>query len=239
MVVQSHWGWSKTKAGLIFGGILLVELAFFTASLLKVGSGGWFPLVIGGAIFFVFSTWMAGRALLARRQGQSALTEDEFLAALSERHLSRVPGTALFLTGDPQRVPFSLLHNMRHNQVLHQRVILTSILTEEVPVVPDIEKVTVKDLGRGFYRLICRFGFYETPDIAVALRGAKRFGLELDPQQISFFLGRERIVAHARSQMSAWRRWLFILLSHNETSASDYFRLPAGRIIELGARVEI
>jgi KUP system potassium uptake protein len=108
-----------------------------------------------------------------------------------------------------------------------------------VPVVPDVEKVTVKDLGRGFYRLICRFGFYETPDIAVALRGAKRFGLELDPQQISFFLGRERIVAHARSQMSAWRRWLFILLSHNETSASDYFRLPAGRIIELGARVEI
>ncbi|WP_395019772.1 potassium transporter Kup [Dongia sp.] len=239
MVVQSHWNWSRTKAGLIFGGILTVELSFFVASLLKIGSGGWFPLVIGAAIFFVFSTWMAGRALLARRQGQSALTEDEFLAALSERHLSRVPGTGMFLTGDPQRVPFSLLHNMRHNQILHQRVILTSVLTEEVPVVPDIEKVTVKDLGRGFYRLICRFGFYETPDIAVALRGAKRFGLELEPQQISFFLGRERIVAHARSQMSAWRRWLFILLSHNETSASDYFRLPAGRIIELGARVEI
>jgi KUP system potassium uptake protein len=239
MVVQSHWNWSRLKASLIFGGIIIVELSFFSASLLKVGSGGWFPLVIGGAIFFVFSTWMAGRALLARRQGQSALTEDEFLAALSERHLSRVPGTALFLTGDPQRVPFSLLHNMRHNQVLHQRVILTSIMTEEVPVVPEIEKVTVKDLGRGFYRLICRFGFYETPEIQVALRGAKRFGLELDPQQISFFLGRERIVAHARSQMSGWRRWLFILLSHNETSASDYFHLPAGRIIELGARVEI
>jgi len=239
LVVQSHWNWSRTKAGLIFGGIMFVELAFFSASLLKVGSGGWFPLIMGGAIFFVFSSWMAGRALLARRQGQSALTEDEFLAALSERHLSRVPGTALFLTGDPQRVPFSLLHNMRHNQVLHQRVILTSILTEEVPVVPDVEKVTVKDLGRGFYRLICRFGFYETPDIMVALKGAKRFGLELDPQQISFFLGRERIVAHARSQMSGWRRWMFILLSHNETSASDYFRLPAGRIIELGARVEI
>jgi len=239
MVVQSHWGWSRTKAGLIFAGIMLVELAFFMAALLKVESGGWFSLAIGAAIFFVLSTWMAGRALLARRQGQSALTEDEFLAALSERHLSRVPGTGMFLTGDPQRVPFSLLHNMRHNKILHQRVILTSIMTEEVPVVPDVEKVTVKELGRGFYRLICRFGFYETPDIAVALRGAKRFGLELDPQQISFFLGRERIVAHARSQISAWRRWLFILLSHNETSASDYFRLPAGRIIELGARVEI
>ncbi|MES1150265.1 MAG: potassium transporter Kup [Dongia sp.] len=239
MVVQSHWQWSRLKAGLIFGGILVVELSFFSASLLKVGSGGWFPLVMGAVIFFVLSTWMAGRALLARRQGQSALSEDEFLAALSERHLSRVPGTALFLTGDPQRVPFSLLHNMRHNQVLHTRVILTSILTEEVPVVADAERVTVKDLGRGFYRLICRFGFYETPDIMVALRGARRFGLELEPQQVSFFLGRERIVAHARSQMSAWRRWLFVLLSHNETSASDSFRLPAGRIIELGARVEI
>jgi KUP system potassium uptake protein len=239
MVVQSHWQWSRLKASLIFGGILVVELSFFSASLLKVGSGGWFPLVMGAVIFFVLSTWMAGRALLARRQGQSALSEDEFLAALSERHLSRVPGTALFLTGDPQRVPFSLLHNMRHNQILHQRVILTSILTEEVPVVPEVERVTVKDLGRGFYRLICRFGFYETPDIMVALRGAKRFGLDLDPQQVSFFLGRERIVAHARSQMSAWRRWMFVLLSHNETSASDYFRLPAGRIIELGARVEI
>jgi KUP system potassium uptake protein len=239
MVVQTHWNWSRLKASLVFGGILVVELAFFSASLLKVGSGGWFPLVMGGAIFFVLSTWMSGRALLARRQGQSALTEDEFMAALSERHLSRVPGTALFLTGDPQRVPFSLLHNMRHNQVLHQRVILTSIITEEVPEVPEVERVTVKDLGRGFYRLIGRFGFYETPDINVALKGAKRFGLDLDPQQISFFLGRERIVAHARSQMSGWRRWLFILLSHNETSASDYFRLPAGRIIELGARVEI
>ena len=239
IVVQSHWHWSVTKASLVFGGFLLVEFSFFSASLLKVVSGGWFPLVIGSVIFFILSTWMTGRNLLALRQGQSSLTEDEFLAALSERHLTRVPGTAVFLTGDSQRVPFSLMHNMRHNRVLHERVILVSITTEAVPFVKAGERVTVKDLGRGFYRLIARFGFYDSPDIRLVLKEAKKAGLVLNPQEISFFLGRVVIVAHARSQMSAWRRWLFILMSNNEVSASDYFHLPAGRIIELGARVEI
>jgi KUP system potassium uptake protein len=239
IVVQSQWNWSVTKAALVFGGFLVVEVSFFSASLLKVVSGGWFPLVIGSVIFFILSTWMAGRNLLALRQGQSSLTEDEFLAALSERHLTRVPGTAVFLTGDSQRVPFSLMHNMRHNRILHERVILVSITTEAVPFVKAGERVTVKDLGRGFYRLIARFGFYDSPDIRLVLKEAKKAGLVLNPQEISFFLGRVVIVAHARSQMSAWRRWLFILMSNNEVSASDYFHLPAGRIIELGARVEI
>jgi KUP system potassium uptake protein len=239
MVVQSHWNWSLLKASLIFGGILVVELSFFSASLLKVGSGGWFPLVMGGAIFFVLSTWMSGRALLARRQGQSSLTEDEFLAALSERHLSRVPGTALFLTGDPQRVPFSLLHNMRHNRILHERIILTSLVTEDVPFVPEEERVEVRELGRGFWRLIARYGFVDEPDISSTLRAAEKAGLKLDPQEISFFVGRERIVARAQSRMAAWRLWLFTVMSYTETSAADYFRLPAGRVIELGARIEV
>ena len=240
LVSRWHWQWPLWKSVAAFGLIILTEGTLLASSLLKIPEGGWFPLVLGGVVFLVMATWMRGRNLVNRTVGQSALTEEEFLAALSERHLTRVPGTALFLTGDAQRVPFSLLHNMRHNRILHERIVLTSLTTVEVPFVPEEERVEVRDLGRGFWRLIARYGFVDEPDIGSTLRAAAKGGLELDPQQISFFIGRERIIARAsKSRMMAWRLWLFIVMSYTETSAADYFRLPAGRVIELGARIEV
>ena len=240
LVSRWHWHWPLWKSAAAFGLIILTECTLLTSSLLKIPQGGWFPLALGGFVFLIMATWMRGRTLVSRTVGQSALTEDEFLAALSERHLTRVPGTALFLTGDAQKVPFSLLHNMRHNRILHERIVLTSLMTVEVPFVPEAERVEVRDLGRGFWRLIARYGFVDEPDVGSTLRAAAKAGLELDPQQISFFVGRERIIARAsQSRMAAWRLWLFTIMSYTETSAADYFRLPAGRVIELGARIEV
>jgi KUP system potassium uptake protein len=239
LVARWHWQWPMWKAGAVFGVIILTEGTLLSASLLKIPQGGWFPLVLGGFVFLLMATWMRGRTLIARTVGQSALTEEEFLGALSERLLTRVPGTALFLTGDSQKVPFSLLHNMRHNRILHERIILTSLVTVDMPFVPEEERVEVRDLGRGFWRLIARYGFVDEPDVGSTLRAAQKAGLDLDPQQISFFIGRERIIARAKSRMAAWRLWLFTVMSYTETSAADYFSLPAGRVIELGARVEV
>ncbi|HEY4162816.1 MAG TPA: KUP/HAK/KT family potassium transporter, partial [Dongiaceae bacterium] len=239
LVSRWHWRWSLWKSAAAFGLIIIVEGTLLTASLLKIPQGGWFPLVLGGIVFLLMATWMRGRSVISSNIGQSALTEDEFLTALSERQLTRVPGTVLFLTGDSQRVPFSLLHNMRHNRILHERIILTSLVTVEQPFVPEAERVEVRELGRGFWRFIARYGFVDEPDIALTLRAAAKVGLDLDPQQISFFVGRERIVPRAKSRMAAWRLWLFTVMSYTETSAADYFHLPAGRVIELGARVEV
>jgi KUP system potassium uptake protein len=239
LVSRWHWRWPLWKSIAAFGIIVLTEGTLLASSLLKIPQGGWFPLALGGVVFLVMATWMRGRALIARSIGQSALTEDEFLGALSERRLTRVPGTVLFLTGDSQRVPFSLLHNMRHNRILHERIILTSLVTEDVPFVPEEERVEIRELGRGFWRLVARYGFVDEPDINSTLRAAEKAGLKLDPQEISFFVGRERIVARAQSRMAAWRLWLFTVMSYTETSAADYFRLPAGRVIELGARIEV
>lgn len=238
-VFRALWNWSLQRTILICGFILIVEGMLLGSSLLKVLDGGWFPLLIGAVIIFILSTWMDGRGLLAKRHGAGSLTEDEFLGALSERHLSRVPGTAVFLTGQVDRVPFALLHNMRHNRVLHERIIMTTLITEARPFVPESERVEVRQFDRGFSRLIVHYGFADEPDLPAAMRLAAKHGLELDPESVSYFIGRERIVPRAKSAMSGWRRWLFILLSDTEISASDYFRIPVGRIIELGARTEI
>lgn len=238
-VFRALWKWSLRRTVLICGFILMVEALLLGSSLLKVMDGGWFPLLIGAIIIFILSTWMDGRGLLAKRHGAGSLTEEEFLGALSERHLSRVPGTALFLTAQTDRVPFALLHNMRHNRVLHERIVMTTLITEARPFVPESERIEVREFGRGFWRLIVRYGFADEPNLPAAMRLAAHQGLELDPESVSYFIGRERIVPRQKSAMSGWRRWLFILLSDTEISASDYFRIPVGRIIELGARTEI
>jgi KUP system potassium uptake protein len=176
---------------------------------------------------------------MAQRRQDSALTDAQFLRSLSMRHLQRVPGAALFLTADTERVPSSLLHNMRHNRVLHETVILASVTTEQVPIVPDAERVELRDLGQGFFRLIARFGFAEEPDLPSALAFAWSKQTPVDLERLSFFIGRERVVSSLRSRLDRWRRWLVIFLSNNESSAADYFHIPLGRIIELGQRSEI
>jgi len=240
VVVRSHWGWSLPKASLVFGGLLFIDLLFVSSNLLKIVDGGWFPLTIGAVIFWVLSTWQRGRKILVTQLRDIAVPLDGFLARVSDKHPVRVPGTAVFLTADANNVPFCLLHNLKHNKVLHQRVILLSVTTESVPVVPERDRTSIDDLGKGFYRMIARYGFAESPNVPRVLAAAtERMGFAFNMMDISFFLGREKLVASKRPHMSGLRERLFIWLQRNAVSATDFFRIPSNRVVELGAQVEV
>jgi KUP system potassium uptake protein len=239
VVARHHWQWSLARVGLVFGTLAGIEGMLLASSLHKVLDGGWFPLLLGAAVSAVMASWLLGRAALVRNRGASALEDADFVAALSDRHLLRVPGIAVFLTGDSTHVPSSLLHNMRHNRVLHRQVVLTSVITEGVPIVADSARVELAPRGQGVYRLIIRYGFAEEPDLIQALMLVKSDELRLLPDEVSFFIGRERVLPRSKALLPRWCRWLFIWMSNQESSAADYFRLPTGRIIELGQRSEI
>jgi len=240
VVVRSHWGWSLPKASLVFGILLFIDLLFVSSNLLKIVDGGWFPLAIGAATFWVLSTWQRGRKILVTQLRDMAVPLDGFLARVTDKHPVRVPGTAVFLTADANNVPFCLLHNLKHNKVLHQRVILLSVTTESVPVVPERDRTTIDDLGKGFYRMIARYGFAESPNVPRVLAAAtERMGFAFNMMDISFFLGREKLVASKKPHMSGLRERLFIWLQRNAVSATDFFRIPSNRVVELGAQVEV
>ena len=240
VVVRSHWGWSLPKAAAVFGGLLIIDLLFVSSNLLKIVDGGWFPLAIGGVTFWVLSTWQRGRKILVTQLRDIAVPLDGFLARVSDKHPVRVPGTAVFLTADANNVPFCLLHNLKHNKVLHQRVILLSVTTESVPIVAERDRTTIDDLGKGFYRMIARYGFAESPNVPrVLAAAAERMGFAFNMMDISFFLGREKLVASKRPHMSGLRERLFIWLQRNAVSATDFFRIPSNRVVELGAQVEV
>ncbi len=240
VVVRSHWGWSPLKASLVFGSLLVIDLLFVSSNLLKIVEGGWFPLAIGAATFWVLSTWQRGRKILVTQLRDIAVPLDGFLARVTDKHPVRVPGTAVFLTADANNVPFCLLHNLKHNKVLHQRVILLSVTTESVPVVPERDRTTIDDLGKGFHRMIAHYGFAESPNVPrVLAAAAERMGFAFNMMDISFFLGREKLVASKRPHMSGLRERLFIWLQRNAVSATDFFRIPSNRVVELGAQVEV
>jgi KUP system potassium uptake protein len=240
VVVRSHWGWTLPKALLVFGAFLVVDLAFVGSNLLKIPEGGWFPLLMGLAIFQLLSTWQRGRRILVTQLRDIAVPLDGFLGRVGDKHPLRVPGTAVFLTADANNVPFCLLHNLKHNKVLHQRVILLSVTTESVPVVHERDRIEIEDLGKGFHRLIVRYGFTQSPNVPRALAtAAERMGFAFNMMDISFFLGREKLVPSKRPHMSGWRERLFIWLQRNAVSATDFFRIPSNRVVELGAQVEV
>ncbi|MCI0430363.1 MAG: potassium transporter Kup [Rhodospirillales bacterium] len=240
LVARSHWLWSLPKAAIVFGGFLIVDVMFVSTNMLKFVGGGWFPLLIGAVVFWVLMTWHQGRKILVTQLRDIAVPLDGFLARVNDKHPVRVPGTAVFLTADANNVPFCLLHNLKHNKVLHQRVILLSVTTESVPVVPDRDRTSIDDLGKGFYRMIARYGFAESPNVPrVLAAAAERMGFAFNMMDISFFLGREKLVASKRPHMSGLREWLFIWLQRNAVSATDFFRIPSNRVVELGAQVEV
>ncbi|MGE0120828.1 MAG: potassium transporter Kup [Dongiaceae bacterium] len=240
VVARSHWSWTLPKAALVFGGLLVVDLAFVSSNLLKILDGGWFPLAIGAAIFQLLTTWQRGRKILVTQLRDIAVPLDGFLGRVGDKHPPRVPGTAVFLTADANNVPFCLLHNLKHNKVLHQRIILLSVTTESVPVVHERDRIEIEDFGKGFHRLIVRYGFAQSPNVPRALAAAaERMGFAFNMMDISFFLGREKLVASKRPHMSGWRERLFIWLQRNAVSATDFFRIPSNRVVELGAQVEV
>jgi KUP system potassium uptake protein len=239
VVARTHWNWPLPVCLIVGVLFMVVDCAFLGANLLKIPSGGWFPLVVGVGAFLVMTTWKRGRRLLMRRLSETSMTLDRFLKGQKEAPVLRVAGTAVFMTGTTETVPVALLHNIRHNKVIHERVVFITVLTEPIPRVPAKDRVVVEGLAEGFYRLTVRYGFFQEPDIPKVLRLCKAFGLEFDLMQTSFFLSRETLLPAIQPELSFWREQLFIVMSRNAVSATDFFRIPAGRVVELGIQVQL
>ncbi|WP_126538856.1 potassium transporter Kup [Aerosticca soli] len=233
-----HWHWLVlVPVGLL---MLALDLAYFGANVLKIAHGGWFPLVLGVVAFAVMTTWRRGRELVMREIKQGGVALAPFIASITEHPPLRVPGTAVFLTANQSAVPHALLHNLKHNKVLHERNVLLTVEVLETPVAEAEERITLTPLGNGFYGLELRFGFAEDPNIPLAMTQCARVGLTFDMMDTTFFLSRETIVANARRPgMALWRDKLFAFLARNAMPATAFFQIPGNRLIELGAQVEI
>jgi KUP system potassium uptake protein len=219
---------------------LIIDLSFFGANLLKVAHGGWFPLVLGVGIFTMMTTWRRGRELVVREIKQSGLALAPFIENIAEHPPLRVPGTAVFLTANQNAVPHALLHNLKHNKVLHERNVLLTVDILETPVAEASERVQITAMGSDFHGLELRFGFAEDPNVPLALGQCGREGLTFDMMDTTFFLSRENVVADVRRPgMALWRDKLFVILSRNALPATAFFQIPGNRLIELGAQVEI
>ncbi len=238
-VIRYSWGYNWIVCVLATGFFLLIDAAFFSASALKVFQGGWFPLVIGLLIFAIMTTWKRGRAILLEHLKQSQVPLKPFIESLGAETIHRVPNTAVFLVANPEGVPNSLLHNLVHNQVLHERVVFMTVKFRDVPYVPDSERVTIEPLGSQFYKTTVTYGFMDRPDIPQALELCKACGMEFNLMATSFFVSRETIVPTRGRGMAAWREELFATMSTLAGSVVKYLNIPPNRVIELGARVEI
>jgi KUP system potassium uptake protein len=239
IVVRTLWQWRGWQAGLFLGMFIVGDLAFFFANSVKIMDGGWFPLVLGFAVFTLLATWKRGRVLLYEKLKQDSMPLDAFISSLAYGGPYRCEGTGIFMTTNPDGVPRAMLHNLLHNKVLHQRVVLLNVIMEDVPYVPEIDRVEVRALPEGFYQLLVRYGFKDDPDIPRAMDLSEAHGLAFDMMQTSFFLGKETIVAHHKPAMPLWREWLFAWLFRNSGSATEFFKIPTNRVVELGTQVEL
>ena len=239
-VIRYLWKYPLWLCLFATGSFLVVDLAFFGATLLKVVDGGWFPLAIGAIVFTVMTTWRQGRSILFDRLRASSVPLKPFLDMLFVDPPQRVPGTAVFMTATPEATPHALLHNLNHNKVLHERVVFLTVEVTEEPWVTFDKRVSVMKLGHGCWRMNVRYGFMNEPDIAQTLEIASTLGLEFEMMSTSFFLSRETVVpVAAASDMALWREKLFAMMARNAGNAADYFKLPTNRVIELGTKVEI
>jgi KUP system potassium uptake protein len=238
IVAAKQWHWGFKLAIAVFGALGLVDLIFFSANTLKIVQGGWLPLLIAAGVFFVMETWRIGRrAHLEKVRSESMPLE--LLLARADKNPTRVAGTAVFLAPRGDSVPGALLHNLKHNKVLHERIIICHVAVEEVPVVPAARRLEVKKHGKGFFTVTIHCGFFETPDVPRSLEDARRFGLAIDVDTATFFIGHETLVPAERSVFSRWRTRLYILLVANALSPAKFFKLPPNRVVELGTQITI
>ncbi len=239
VVMRERWKWTGALAMSVAGGFLIVDLAYFGANLFKIPDGGWFPLVIGLSIFTLITTWKKGRQLLLIRLRSDELSMERFAASVSKTDPIRVPGTAVYMFSQVGMTPPALLANLRHNEVLHERVIVLSVATADVPRVHGAQRAEVTDLGSGFYQVVLRYGFMEEPDVPAALTNITRQGFGVDPDETVYVLGRETVLATDLPGMAMWREKLFALMARNAMNAARYYRLPTDRTLEIGVNVEI
>ncbi|HEY1124375.1 MAG TPA: potassium transporter Kup [Sphingobium sp.] len=238
VVLFKLWKWRPWLSLPLLGAFYLVDGAYLAANLTKIPYGGWVPLAIGLVIFTLLTTWSKGRALMMARLRESAMPIPVFVASAANSAV-RVPGTAVFMTSTPDGVPHALLHNLKHNKVLHERVILLTVKIADVPVVITEKRFTIDDLGRGFFRLVLNYGFMEEADVPAALAQVDACGQKFKMMETSFFLARQTLLPSARPGMHIWREKLFAWMLRNAESAMEFFRLPTNRVVELGSQVEI
>jgi KUP system potassium uptake protein len=240
VVARSRFRWGIPAVLALATAFLVVDLAFWAANIIKVPHGGWFPLVVAAAVFILMTTWKRGREILAQRLKVGELPFEVFTESILRKPPLRVPGTAVFMYGNTATTPPALLHNLKHNKVLHERVVLLTIRTEEIPHVPASDRLRVEDLGHGFFRVVLTYGFMEDPNVPAALQLAKAQGLEFRMMDTTYFLGRENLIATSRRRgMAVWREKLFAWMSKNSRAATSFFRLPPNRVVELGAQIEL
>ena len=237
VVARNEWKWALWRTLSFVVPFVFIDLAFFSANSTKVIAGGWFPLAFGLLVFIVLSTWKRGRQLLHDKLGQDAIQLAPFIESLALGGATRVPGTAVFLTGRPQGVPRAMLHSLKHYKVLHERMVIVTIRVFDVPYVPEIDRVEVTDLGQSFWQITVQYGFKDEPDLPAALARCAHFGLDFEMMDTSFFLGRETLIPRRSKQMAYWRVLLFALMFRNATSLTAFFRIPSNRVVELGSQV--
>jgi KUP system potassium uptake protein len=237
-VATRQWGWSSRLAIGVFGFLGLIDLAFLASNALKIVQGGWLPLAIAAAIFAIMETWRLGRRVHLDKIRNESLPMELFLERADKSPL-RVAGTAVFLTARADAVPTALLHNLKHNKVLHERVVLCHVTVDNTPIVSDAKRLDVKKLGKGFYDVTIHHGFFESPDVPKALTLARPFGLAIDVDATTFFVGRETLVPAEHPELGEWRTWLYIRLASSALSPARFYHLPPNRVVELGTQVSI
>ncbi len=239
VVARKRWQWPLWWAAPLAGIFYLVDGPFFIANISKVLHGAWFPLVIGAIFFTMMQTWAKGRRILAEQLYKAMPPVHQFIVDLTNNAPTRIDNHAVFLSGTPYRVPMALVKNVKHNQIIHNRTVLLHFQVEDIPRVPNLEKIKTEKLGSGFYRIIARYGFMEDPQLENALTLAHGQGLELDMDTLSFYLGREKLVAGENLKMMRWQTYIFIFMSRNAADAGSFFSLPADKVIEIGVQLEI
>jgi KUP system potassium uptake protein len=238
-VATRTWGWSLRRTVPLVGLFLVFDTMYFGSNLLKFFDGGWFPLAVAAFIVLIMTTWKDGRAELYRRLLGSLIPIEVFLRDVAAHYVYRVSGTAVFMASSSQFTPPSLLHHFKHNQVLHERVLLLTIQVTDFPLVSDTERVEFEELGEGFHRVVAYYGFMETPNVPQIMAAAFDAGVIPSLFPISYYLGRETLITTGKSKFLRWRKALFAFLSRNSRSASDYFGIPPNRVVELGVQIEI
>jgi KUP system potassium uptake protein len=238
-LARLRWNWSWARVLGLAALFLTVDLSFFGSNALKLQHGGWVPLAIAISVFTLMTTWNSGRRIVQGLLARGSLPIDLFLADVAKRKPFRAPGTAVFMTSNPDGAPLVLLHHLRHNKTLLQHVVLLSILSTNVPQVPDEERLTVTELGEGFWRVVARYGFMEKANVPNVLSRARALGVVADKRDTTYYLGRERLLPTGRARLARWRKKLYIFMSRNSRTATEYFAIPPNRVVELGAQLEM
>jgi KUP system potassium uptake protein len=239
VVARQRWGWPLAGVLALATVFVSIDVAYVGGNLFKILEGGWLPLAIAALIYTMMTTWKTGRRLVAERLTARAFPLEEFVGAVAATPPTRVPGTSVFMTAQPTGTPSALAHNLRYNKILHEHVVVLTVTTAPVPHMPPDERVTVQPMGHGIYNAKVQYGFMEDPDVPEALLRVRELGVPIDPDDVTYFLGRETIVVSTREGMAIWREKLFVLMARNAVRATAFFKLPPERVVELGVQVEM